>query len=143
MFYRISQAWRALFAKPSPSDKELAFKILKSSWERELFKSLSRYDQNHSIRILKEILEYEKNPSILLQRFALLHDVGKDPSLTLLDRAIYSKFKISRKEIGKHPYLGYLKVKEYDLELAEYIAKHHSAVEESIIKTFQYYDNRN
>jgi len=143
MFYRLKQAFRALFAKPSEKDKTLALDVLKAPWEQELFSTLSPYDQNHSLRILKEILEYEKSPSLILKRLALLHDVGKHPSLTLLDRALYSKFKISRKEIGKHPYLGYLKVKLYDAELAELIVKHHSMSDDSLIKRFQYYDNRN
>ncbi|MCX5773910.1 MAG: HD domain-containing protein [Fusobacteria bacterium] len=143
MFYRLTQAWRAIFIKVSKEDRELALSILKETWEREIFLSLSEYDQNHSIRIVKEIILEVKTPSKLLLRLSLLHDCGKSSSLTLIDRALYSKFKISRKEISKHSYLGYLKVKQWDLELAELISKHHSEGEDNTIETFQYYDNRN
>jgi len=143
MIYRIRQAWRALTAKPNLKERELALSYLQKEWERELFLALSPYDQNHSIRILKEMLLAQSEVPDILLRLALLHDVGKDPTLTLFDRALYSKFRISRKNIGRHPQLGYEKVYRWDRELAELIARHHSGVQNELILQFQYFDNRN
>lgn len=142
MLVRIKQGCRVLFPKMSPSDHEWVNAQLKVSWQQTLFFQMHLYDQQHSVKIARSIVKNESSPSEMLILLALFHDVGKSPQLTLIDRGLYSLFRISRKEISKHPQRGYEKVVAYDEALAKLILIHHQKTDSDVMKQFQYYDEK-
>jgi predicted hydrolase (HD superfamily) len=73
--YRTRQFWQAISTSSSQEDMELAAEILTPS-QLELFQQLHRSEQNHSLRVLKE-LRSQGEDNIDLQAAALLHDIGK------------------------------------------------------------------
>lgn len=75
LVYRTRQFWQALSIGSSQEDKELAAEILTLS-QLELFQQMHKSEQNHSLRVLKE-LRSQGEDNIDLQAAALLHDVGK------------------------------------------------------------------
>ncbi len=73
--YRISQFLKALAARPTHAELTLAQSHLSAPLYR-LFHDMSRDEQAHSLRVLRQLLEQgETHPDLLAA--ALLHDVGK------------------------------------------------------------------
>jgi len=73
---RIKQGLRALFAFAYPVDLDLVRETLNDA-EYELFIQLSRSEQLHSIRVLRDVLAQESDTPSELAQAALLHDIGK------------------------------------------------------------------
>lgn len=73
---RLSQGIGALFAFARSPDLAPARRHL-SSCEYEAFRSLSRSEQLHSLKVLRQVLAAEPAAPQALVAAALLHDVGK------------------------------------------------------------------
>ncbi len=74
--HRLSQGLRALLAFAQPPDRKLARNTL-TDCEYAAFIALSRADQLHSLRVLRNVLKAQSRPPRSLATAALLHDVGK------------------------------------------------------------------
>ena len=76
LIYRFGQGMRALLSPATPVDLQLASSYL-SAPELRAFQAMSRADQLHSLRVLREVLKMVERPPPVLTAAALLHDVGK------------------------------------------------------------------
>lgn len=74
--YRLGQGFRALLAVAARPDLTQARQLL-SECEYAAFCRLSRADQLHSARVLKEVTTADADAPTSLQKAALLHDIGK------------------------------------------------------------------
>ena len=74
--YRIKQGLRALFAFRADVDDALVRRHL-SGPEYDLFKTMARAEQLHSVHVLRSVLAQSPETSPELATAALLHDVGK------------------------------------------------------------------
>ena len=73
--YRIWQFWQSLKGSPGEIEWQSVERVL-SPEELALFKQLPIPDQNHSLRVLRNLeADQESNPDLL--KAAMLHDVGK------------------------------------------------------------------
>lgn len=73
---RLRQGLRALLARVTPLDVHLAQQHL-SAKELEAFQQMSRAEQLHSLKVLRDILNQNEAAPPALAVAALLHDVGK------------------------------------------------------------------
>ncbi len=73
---RIRQGLRALLAPVAPLDFQLAQRHL-TAQELEAFQRMSRAEQLHSLKVLRDILDQNETAPTALAAAALLHDVGK------------------------------------------------------------------
>ncbi len=95
--YRISQFWRALFARINPPDISQVLAVL-SQDQRALFARLQPGEQKHALIVYRRLLEKGENQPDLLVA-ALLHDVGKlryrmnplERSMVVLVKAVLPK----------------------------------------------------
>ena len=74
--HRFAQGISALFAFANSPDLNVARQHL-SSCEFEAFRSMSRAEQLHSLKVLRKVLEGCPRAPKALTAAALLHDVGK------------------------------------------------------------------
>ena len=73
--YRATQFFRTIVAKIKPQDTTLVEATLTPTLS-ELFWQMSRADQAHGLRVLRNLITQGEKDSVLLSA-ALLHDVGK------------------------------------------------------------------
>lgn len=135
---RIKQGLNYLFAKPK-ADKVEEVKLFLTEEEYKIFIEMDSYDKVHSIGVYEMV----KNDRILNRdkkylKLALLHDCGKE-KICLLTRM--KKVLLGDKGLDMHPKLGYEKLKEIDLELADLILNHHGSGEDRKLKRFQEIDD--
>lgn len=79
MIYRLKQFIWAVFSKPGNDDIQFVYKYLDKK-EREFFFKLKPFQQEHSIKVAKNVLnECLKRDlyDIILIKASLLHDIGK------------------------------------------------------------------
>ena len=140
MFNRINQVFNYLFRKPDKEDLKEVKKIL-SEDEYRIFLSLGEYDKVHSINVYKEV----KNDCLLGKdekylHLALLHDCGKGKVgfLRRIKKVVFGDIVLE-----KHPQVGYDKLKDTDLELANLVRIHHSKDVDEKMKKFQEIDDNN
>lgn len=143
MFNRVKQLIRYIFQNYTDEDKQLAMKYL-DEYEFKLFNDMGNYDKKHSINILKDILNnkvLKDNKKII--KLALLHDIGKEKNITIIDRVLYVIFKKNSK-LSDHTIKGYGKYKEYNIEIARLILEHHNKnIKNEELKVFQKLDDNN
>ncbi len=139
MFYRLKQIFRLIFPRYDEKDDKLAREFLSES-EYRLFQNMSGYDKKHSINLLRDILKNaEQNDFKLLQKLALLHDIGKSKNYTVLKRIFYFITKNR-----KHCQDGYEILNDLDKTLAEYVLKHHDDnPSDKLLQIFKKFDDRN
>lgn len=103
------------------------------------FHNMDNYDKIHSYNLFKRVLENDilKEDPLFLQ-LALLHDCGKN-DVSLLSRII--TVILGKKSSIKHAELGYEKLKDINLPLAELIRLHHSDTDDFKLIEFQKLDN--
>ena len=105
--------------------------------EKLIFNNMSSYDKYHSFNVYEK-LKIHNVPKVYL-KLALLHDCGKN-NISFFIRVLHKlKFKTI---LRKHPYLGYAKLKDIDIELANLVRLHHSISQNEYIKLFQDADDR-
>ena len=76
LIYRAWQFWRSLWPSPPAPEELAAARSILTDSQMKLFIQLQASEQNHSLRVLREIQHQgETNPDLLVA--ALLHDVGK------------------------------------------------------------------
>jgi hypothetical protein len=76
LIYRVWQFWRTLWASPPAPEQLVTARNILTDSQMKLFLELQASEQNHSLRVLREIQQQgETNPDLLVA--ALLHDVGK------------------------------------------------------------------
>ncbi|MGB6129361.1 MAG: HD domain-containing protein [Psychrilyobacter sp.] len=134
---RIKQGLNYLFVKPKSKMVE-EIKLLLTEKEYEIFINMDNYDKVHSIGVYEMV----KKDSILnldekYLKLALLHDCGKE-KVSLLVRM--KKVLVGDKQLDMHPKLGYKKLKEIDMRLANLILNHHGLNENRKLKRFQEID---
>ena len=79
MIYRLKQFIWAVFSKPDDEDIKFVYKYLDKR-EREYFFKLKPFQQKHSIKVAKNVLDecLKRNLyDIILIKASLLHDIGK------------------------------------------------------------------
>ncbi|OQY41271.1 MAG: phosphohydrolase [Fusobacteriia bacterium 4572_74] len=137
---RIKQGLNYLFAKPKTKKIEEIKKILTEE-EYNIFINMDNYDKIHSMSVYETV----KKDKILNRdkkylKLALLHDCGKE-RVCLLIRM--KKVLIGDKLLDMHPKLGYEKLKNIDLKLANLILNHHNLDGNKKMKKFQKIDDKN
>lgn len=135
---RIKQGLNYLFAKPK-TEKIEEIKLFLTKEEYKVFIDMDNYDKVHSIGVYEKV----KKDNILNRdekylKLALLHDCGKE-RVSLLTRV--KKVLVGDKQLDMHPKLGYKKIKEIDLELANLILNHHGLNGDRKLKRFQEIDD--
>jgi len=135
---RIKQGLNYLFAKPK-SKKIEEVKLLLTEEEYEIFINMDNYDKVHSIAVYEMIKKDDiLNSDEKYLKLALLHDCGKE-KVCLLTRV--KKVLVGDKQLDMHPKLGYKKLKEIDMRLANLILNHHGLNENKKLKRFQEIDD--
>lgn len=142
MIYRLKQVYTLLFPKLKYEDLVLITNNIDGE-ERKIFDAMSDYDKKHSVNVLKGVLN---NPLIaedmLYRRLALLHDCGKDPKTSFLERVKYALFKTGK--LRFHSNRGYEKFEKLDYKLALMIQKHHNKnIDNKEFREFQKIDSKN
>lgn len=137
---RIKQGLNYLFAKPK-AEKTEEIKLFLTMEEYRVFIDMDNYDKVHSIAVYEAV----KRDDILNRdekylKLALLHDCGKE-NVCLLTRI--KKVLVGDKRLDMHPKLGYEKLKETDLRLADLILNHHGLDGNKKLKRFQEIDDEN
>ncbi len=137
---RIKQGLNYLFAKPK-ADRIEEIKLFLTREEYNIFIEMDNYDKVHSIGVY-EMVKRDKvlNRDKKYLKLALLHDCGKE-KVCLLVRM--KKVLVGDEQLEMHPKLGYEKLKEIDLELADLILNHHGLDGDRKLKRFQEIDNKN
>lgn len=124
------------FHKLNYKEIEKATSILNDD-EKLIFYNMSSYDKYHSFNVYEK-LKIHNVPKIYL-KLALLHDCGKH-NISFLIRVLHKlRFKTILRE---HPYIGYEKLKDIDIELANLVRLHHSKAQNEYMKLFQDADDR-
>lgn len=161
MLYRVKQFIWSISAKVTDEDKRFVDGYL-NSYERELFYALPTYEQRHSIKVGKYVLNacLEKGAyDIRVIKAALLHDIGKINSglnivtksiMVILNRLIpevLKNFK-HRKIINafyNHPEIAVSYLQDNDEYLKYLIRNHHnySLKEDEILEILQKADSDN
>lgn len=136
---RIKQGLNYLFAKPKIENLE-KIKLFLTKEEYKIFINMDNYDKVHSLVVYKMV----KRDNILNKdkkylKLALLHDCGKK-KISLLSRM--KKVFIGDEILDRHPKLGYEKLKNIDLKLADLILNHHRIHGDKKLKRFQEIDDR-
>lgn len=136
---RIKQGLNYLFAKPE-ADKVEEIKLFLTREEYKIFIDMDNYDKVHSIGVY-EMVKSDKvlNSDEKYWKLALLHDCGKE-KVSLLIRI--KKVLVGDKQLDMHPKLGYEKLKEIDLQLANLILNHHGLDGDKKLKRFQEIDDK-
>ena len=135
---RIKQGLNYLFAKPKV-DKMEEIKLLLTKEEYKIFINMDNYDKVHSIGVYERVKKDKVlNKDEKYLKLALLHDCGKE-KICLLTRV--KKVLVGDKSLDRHPKLGYKKLRETDLELADLILNHHGRNENKQLKRFQEIDD--
>lgn len=137
---RIKQGLNYLFGKPEIEEIE-KIKLFLTEKEYQIFLKMDNYDKVHSIDVYKMV----KNDDILKEdkkylKLALLHDCGKE-KVSLFIRI--KKVLVGDEFLDKHSKLGYKKLKEVDIELANLILNHHRIDGGEKLKRFQEIDDKN
>jgi len=136
---RIKQGLNYLFAKPKSKKRE-EIKLLLTEQEYEIFINMDNYDKVHSIGVYEMVKKDDiLNSDEKYLKLALLHDCGKE-KVCLLTRI--KKVLVGDKQLDMHPKLGYKKLKEIDLRLANLILNHHGLYENKKLKRFQEIDDK-
>ncbi|MEI6857573.1 HD domain-containing protein [Psychrilyobacter sp.] len=135
---RIKQGLNYLFTKPKIEEIE-KIKLLLTVEEYNIFIDMDNYDKVHSMGVYQMV----KNDDILNSdekylKLALLHDCGKE-KIYLLTRI--KKVLVGDEILDRHPKLGYGKLKEIDLKLADLILSHHRVDGDKKLKRFQEIDD--
>ena len=136
---RIKQGLTYIFIRYNQKNNLIVREILTDE-EFKIFSKMSEYDKIHSFNLYKlvkedEILKDDKN----YLKLALLHDCGKE------DYSLFKRVKkviIGDKQIEKHPYKSFEKLKEINLEVAELALNHHTETENIEMKKFQILDDK-
>lgn len=135
---RIKQGLNYLFAKPKIEEIE-KIKLLLTKEEYKFFMNMDNYDKVHSLGVYQMVKADDllnKNEKYL--KLAILHDCGKE-TICLLTRM--KKVLVGDELLDRHPRLGYEKLKEIDLELADLILNHHGTDVDEKLKRFQEIDD--
>ena len=134
---RIKQGLLFLFGKYHKENDILVKKVL-SCDEFNIFDKMSEYDKIHSFNLYKLVKEDEILNKHSL-KLALLHDCGTEhySLIKSVKQAI-----IGDKQIEKHPYKSFEKLKEINLEVAELALNHHTETENIEMKKFQILDDK-
>lgn len=134
---RIKQGLNYLFVKPKSKMVE-EIKLLLTEKEYEIFINMDNYDKVHSIGVYERVKKDDiLNSDERYLKLALLHDCGKE-KVSLLIRM--KKVLVGDKQLDMHPKLGYKKLKEIDMRLANLILNHHGLDENRKLKRFQEID---
>ena len=137
---RIGQVFRYFFVKYDRNIDKYALKNL-SDKEYIIFKNMAEYDRVHCYKVAVEI---EKKRYIFKEniwiRAALLHDCGKEKNIGFIERVLYALFKFNGR-LKQHPELGYEKLKNIDIEIAEIVNEHHNKNKTGLILEFQKIDD--
>lgn len=137
---RIKQGLNYLFAKPK-IEKVGKIKLPLTVEEYKIFINMDNYDKVHSIGVYQMVKRDDiLNKDEKYLKLALLHDCGKE-KISLLTRV--KKVLVGDKLLDRHPKLGYEKLKEIDLELADLILNHHGLDGNKELKRFQEIDDEN
>lgn len=136
---RIKQGLVFLFGKYNKENDAAVKKILNEK-EFNIFDKMSEYDKIHSFNLYNlvkedEILKEDNN----YLKLALLHDCGKE-NYSLFKRA--KKVIIGDKQVEKHPYKSFEKLKEINLEVADLARIHHTKTQNIKMKKFQILDDK-
>lgn len=136
---RIKQGLVFLFGKYNKENDAAVKKILNEK-EFNIFDKMSEYDKIHSFNLYNlvkedEILKEDNN----YLKLALLHDCGKE-NYSLFKRA--KKVIIGDKQVEKHPYKSFEKLKEINLEVADLARIHHTKTRNIKMKKFQILDDK-
>jgi HD-GYP domain-containing protein (c-di-GMP phosphodiesterase class II) len=139
MINRVKQVINYIFNKPKIEEIE-KIKLLLTKKEYKIFMNMDNYDKVHSLDVYQMVKADDllnKNEKYL--KLALLHDCGKE-TIGLLTRM--KKVLVGDKLLDRHPRIGYKKLKELDLELADLILNHHGMDVDKKLKRFQEIDDK-
>lgn len=135
---RIKQGFTFILGRYDKQWNSELHKHLKTK-ELLVFHNMDNYDKIHGYQLFKRVLENDiLKDDVLFLKLALLHDCGKT-NVSLLSRII--TVILGRKSSIKHAELGYEKLKEVNLQLAELVKLHHSDTEDYKLIEFQKLDN--
>lgn len=140
--YRVKQFYWSITAQLDSKDVEIIEKFLNKE-ERELFNSISVYEQKHCIKVAMDMLNSCKDSNDTLARAALLHDVGKSlrklnpfekSIMVMLDSLTKGRLERLRriKQVDvyyNHAEMGYNILKEkgnYDERFLYLVKNHHN-----------------
>ena len=135
---RVKQGMDFLFGKYKTENNIFVKEIL-SSDEFKIFDKMSEYDKIHSFNLYLIVKENE-----LLKvdekyiKLALLHDCGKE-NYSLARRI--KKVIIGDKQIERHPFFAYEKLKNINRDVAILALKHHEQTDDKKMKEFQNLDD--
>lgn len=135
---RLKQGIDFLFGKYKKENDVLVKSVLTLE-EFKIFNEMSEYDKIHSFNLYLNV----KNNNLLKDdkeyiKLALLHDCGKE-NYSLIRRM--KKVIIGDKQIEKHPFAAYAKLKNIDKKIAVLALKHHEETDDEKMKEFQRLDD--
>lgn len=161
MLYRVKQFLWSISASVTEEDRKFVNGYL-NDYERKLFYSLPAFEQLHSIKVAKDVLNtcLEKDSyDIRIVKAALLHDIGKiNSGLNIITKSIMvilnklipdllKKFQNTRiiNAFYNHPEIALSLLKDNDEYLKYLIKNHHnySLKEDEILEILQKADSNN
>jgi len=85
--HRLGQFWRHASARVTPAERANAQRVLGPL--APLFFALPTNDQRHGLDVLETVTRLDRQPDLLLQQAALLHDLGKGAaSFSVVERSL-------------------------------------------------------
>lgn len=123
----------------SKIDKKLEEKAIQlfNEKEKKIYFSMDYYDRWHGLKVYEQFKNYTTDAIYL--KFSILHDCGKEKASFLIRVLHKLGFKTKLKN---HPKLGYLKLKDIDIDVAKLILHHHDKNTSGLLKEFQKIDDR-
>ena len=135
---RVKQGIDFLFGKYKKENDVFVKEIL-SFDEFKIFDKMSEYDKIHSFNLYLTVKENELlKADEKYMKLALLHDCGKE-NYSLARRV--KKVIIGDKQIERHPFFAYEKLKKINRDVAILALKHHEQTDDKKMKEFQNLDD--
>lgn len=136
ILYSLKKFYHYFLARIKKEDLEEVYKFL-TEYEKEIFDKMDRYDRFHGMMVYKNIKKYGFGRDF--EVFCLLHDCGKEKAGFFLRVMHKLKFKT---RILSHPKVGFDKMKNHNIYIANLIKNHHEKPETKEMEIFQKIDDR-
>lgn len=134
--YCIKKFNHYFLSKIKKEDLDEVYSFL-TEYEKKIFDKMDRYDKYHGIMVYKNIKKYGFGRDF--EVFCLLHDCGKEKASFYLRIMHKLGFKT---RLLDHPKLGFDKMKDHNINIANLIKAHHEKPETKEMEIFQKIDDR-